>query len=77
MSRVEEYLQKIRETDGLKNAILCGITVSKRERTAEFFVVTDKAYSAMDEAKAQMVSTSFLPSGFTARMKIVKRVPDA
>lgn len=77
MSRVEEYLQKIRDFDGLKNAILCGITVSQRERVAEFFVVTDKAYTTMEEAKAQMLSTQFLPDGFTARMKIVKRVPDA
>lgn len=77
MSRVEEYLQKIRQFDGLKNAILCGITVAKRERTAEFFVVTDRAYTVMEEAKAQALSTEFLPDGFTARMKIVKRVPDA
>lgn len=77
MSRVEEYLQKLRALDGLKNAILCGITVSKRDKTAEFSIVTDKAYTALDEAKAQTLSTQFLPSGFSARMKIIKRVPDA
>ena len=77
MSRLEEYLQKIREIDGLKNAILCSISVSKKDKTAEFFLVTDKAYTTLEEAKAQTLSTQFLPDGFSARMKIVKRVPDA
>ena len=76
MSRTQEYLLKIRELDGLKNAILCGISVSKRDKSAEFFLVTDKKYSALEEAKAQQISGEFLPDGFTARMKIVKRVPD-
>ena len=76
MSRLDEYLQKLRAYDGLKNAILCSITVDKRDKTAEFFVVTDKAYTAMEEANAQELSTQYLPDGFSARMKIVKRVPD-
>ena len=77
MSRVQEYLERIRALDGLKNAILCGITVSRREKTAEFFLVTDRTYSAAEEAKARTESEAFLPSGFSARTKIVKRVPDA
>lgn len=76
MSRVEEYLQKLRTSDGLRNAILCGVTVERRNRVAEFFLVTDKAYSAKDEAFARSLSQEFLPSGFFARVKIVKRVPD-
>ena len=55
MDKREEYLQQIRGIDGLKNAILCQITLSKREKTAEFFLVTDKAYSAMEEAKALQI----------------------
>ena len=75
-SRVKEYLEKIREREGLKNAILCGITISKKERMAEFFLVTDKTYSLLDEAAACAVSKEFLPEGIEARVKIVKRVPD-
>ena len=75
-SRVKEYLAKIREREGLKNAILCGITISKKERLAEFFLVTDKTYSLLDEAAACAVSKEFLPNGVEARVKIVKRVPD-
>ena len=76
MDRREEYLQEIRALNGLKNAILCQITLSKREKTAEFFLVTDKAYSAMEESKALQITQEYLPSGFEAKLKIVKRVPD-
>ena len=75
-NKTEQYLEEIRQLEGLKNAILCGISVSKRERTAEFLLVTDKVYSAMDEARAKAISDEYLPDGFSARVKIVKRVPD-
>lgn len=75
-SKLTEYLEKIRENEGLRNAILCGITLSKKENAAEFFLVTDKTYSLKDEAAARAVSQSYLPQGFSARVKIVKRVPD-
>ncbi len=75
-SKVSEYLENIRKNEGLKNAILCGITLSKKENTAEFFLVTDKTYSLKDEAAARAISEEYLPQGFSARVKIVKRVPD-
>ena len=52
-NRVNEFLENIRSLDGLKNAILCGITLSKRNNSAEFFLVTDKAYTVLEEAKAK------------------------
>lgn len=76
MDRTQEYLQQIRKINGLKNAILCQITLSKRDKTAEFFLVTDKAYSTMEEASALQISQDYLPGGMTAKLKIVKRVPD-
>ena len=76
-NRLNEYLAEIRALDGLKNAILCGITLSKNERAAEFFLVTDKTYTVRDEAAARAISDAYLPEGFSARVKIVKRVPDA
>lgn len=75
-NRTEEYLAEIRALDGLKNAILCGITVGKRENSAEFFLVTDKTYSAQEENAAREISQKYLPADFSARVKIVKRVPD-
>lgn len=76
MSKKEEYVEKIREIDGLKNAILCQITLSKKDKSAEFFLVTDKAYTKDDEKRVAEISQQFLPSGTTAKVKIVKRVPD-
>ena len=52
-SKTERYLEEIRGLTGLKNAILCGITVTKKDNSADFFLVTDKTYSAMDEARAK------------------------
>ena len=77
MNRVQEYLNKIRELNGLSNAILCGITISRRTKTAEFLLVTDKVYTAAEEQTATSISQAFLPAEFTATVKIVKRVPDA
>ena len=76
MSKVEEYLQNIRALNGLKNALLGGITVSRREKSAEFFLITDKAYTDEELQTAQSISQGYLPTGITAKMKIVKRVPD-
>lgn len=76
-NRLQEFLENIRSLNGLKNAILCGITVYRRTMTAEFFFVTDRAYTAMDEAKAKEICGEFLPDGFTPAVKIVKRTPDA
>ena len=75
-NRLNEYLAEIRGIDGLKNAILCGITVSKKDKTAEFFLVTDKTYTVREEAAARSISDEYLPENFSARVKIVKRVPD-
>ena len=76
-NRVQEFLEKIRSLNGLKHAILCGITIWKREMIAEFLLVTDRAYSTMDEASAKEICEEFLPAGFSACVKIVKRTPDA
>ena len=76
MSRVDEYLSEIRALNGLKNAILYGITVFKKEKEIEFFIITDKTYTQSEEVSARSVSEKYIPSGFTAKVKIVKRVPD-
>ncbi len=77
MSRLNEFLEKIRALDGLKHAIVGEISVTKRNSTAEFLLITDKTYSTLEEAQALEICQEFLPDGFSARVKIVKRVPDA
>ena len=76
MSEKDKFLEEIRCFDGLKNAILTEISVSKRTKNAEFTLVTDKAYSIAEEMKAKEICQKYLPNGFTASVKMVKRVPD-
>lgn len=76
MSRTEEFLDQIRKIDGLKNCILCGINVTKRDNSAEFLLVTDKTYTTLEGEEAKAICQEYLPDGFTARVRIVKRVPD-
>ena len=77
MSKREEYLNKIRELDGLKNAILYSISVTKRTRVVEFSLITDQTYTAVEERFANEITQSFVPNGFTATVKLIRRVPDA
>ena len=76
-NRLTEFLENIREIDGFKNAILCGITLSKKEKTAEFALVTDKTYNTSEEARVRSICDEYLPDGFSACVKVTKRVPDA
>ena len=77
MNETEKFLAEIRENEGLKNAILSGINVTKRTKGTEFVLVTDLAYTEKDEKNAEKICQKYLPSGFKASVKIVKRVPDA
>ncbi len=77
MNKVQDFLAEIRESNGLKNAILYGITVSKRDRIAEFSIVTDRAYTERESHLAEIIAQKYLPEGFTAKIKMIKRVPDA
>ena len=76
MNRLDEYLKEIRALSGLQNALLRSLTVSKRNKIVEFLIITDKAYTAQEEAEACGISGKYLPSGFVAKTRIVKRVPD-
>ncbi len=75
-NKVAAYLEELRSLEGLKNAILCEITLSKKSKSALFSLVTDKTYTADEEEKARLVGQKYLPDGFSARVKITKRVPD-
>lgn len=77
MNKTQEYLEEIRTLEGFRNAILSGITVSKREMSAEFFLITDKAYTEEEAQRAEQITGKYLPEPFSARIKIAKRVPDA
>ena len=76
MSKREEYLAEIRKIEGLSNAILLAINVYQKKNMVEFSLVTDTAYTAEAEEKAEEVGGRYVPDGFLAKVKIVKRAPD-
>ncbi len=73
----EAYLNDVRALSGLENAILTGICVHRRTMTAEFFLVTDKTYSASAKEGAKNAAVKYLPPAFKPEVHIEKRVPDA
>ena len=76
MDRTHEYLRALRALDGLRNAVLAGIHLYKREKVAEFLLITDRSFTEAEEEEARKISGSFLPTEFTAKVKIAKRVLD-
>ena len=69
-----QYLEEIRQAAGLARAVLRKIEV--KGRTATFFLVTDKTYSAEDVEYARNVSGRYVPEGFAAEVNVRKSVPD-
>ena len=76
MDRTNEYLREIRAIDGLKNAVLEGICVYKRQKIAEFSLITDRSFTKFDENDALEITQKYLPAEFSAKVKITKRLVD-
>lgn len=75
--KLTEYLEKIRALSGMRNAIVYGISLRKKSRVAEFSIVTDKTYVDAEVERVQNVTQEYLPQGWKAEIKMIKRVPDA
>ena len=76
MSVTEEFLDKIRAIDGMKNAIVSNIEIYGRRKIVCFYLVTDLTYSQNVIPQAEQIAASFLPQGFSAAVKIEKKTPD-
>ncbi len=74
MSREEEYLEEIRRAERLSRAVLDRIVAEGD--TVIFRILTDKSYTEEDVAFAEEVSKKYTPSGYTAKVRLVKSVPD-
>ena len=72
-----EFLEQIRKSDGLKNAVLNKICVDVRAQSCRFEIVTDVAYSQEDAACAERAVREAVPASMQAEAKIVKLVADA
>lgn len=69
-----EYLEEIRKTEGLKNAVLSKIEVDGTKIT--FRLLTDCSYGDEDIAHARSVSARFVPAGYVADVRVMKSVPN-
>lgn len=76
MNVTEEFLKKIRQLDGFKNAIITNIDVFKRKKTVCFYLVTDLTYSESVLPEAEEIASGYLPAGFIAVVRAEKRTPD-
>jgi len=74
--KTEEYIEEIRKSEGLQNAILRKIAVDDRNREADFYLVTDRTYSVNDEEHALSVTEKYLPAGTVVTVHIAKLVAD-
>ncbi len=73
--RSEAYLSEIRQSAGLKRAVLRKISVEGN--TVTFFLVTDLTYGKEDIEAARAVSRNYVPEGCTAQVSILKSVASA
>ena len=71
-----EFLAQIRESDGLKNAVLHRICVDMRARSGRFEIVTDSSYSEEDIARAERTARAAVPASMQAEVKVVKLIAD-
>lgn len=76
MDRTNEYLRELRSLNGFKNAVLSSIVVRKKERVAEFVLITDRSFTPFEEEDARSITQAYLPQEFTAEVRVIKRVID-
>lgn len=75
-TKTSEFLAEIRKNEGLKNAIISEIRVSEKYRTVDFYIITDRTYTAADEAAALSVAKKYVAEGARTTVKISKLVAD-
>ena len=72
----EEFLRRLREHEGLRGAVLNGITVDRASRSCTFCIVTDVPYTAEDESAAADLAREAAPASMRAAVRIVKLSAD-
>lgn len=70
-----EYLEEIRKSQGLQNAVLTKIEVEGERVT--FRLLTDVTYTDEDISYARSVSQKYTPQGYLADVRVMKSVPSA
>ncbi len=74
---VEDILARVREAEGLKNAIISGVTLDTAAGTVTVKLVTDRAYTGSDGETAVAAVRPFVPDCFSLDVQISKLSPDS
>ena len=73
---VENFIDEIRKIPSLGTAIIKSVTLVKESGSVEVDIITDKTYTAEDEAAAKRAVRKFTPELFSCALKISKLTPD-
>ncbi len=72
----DSFLREVRNIPSLDTAIISSVTLIKAKREVEVALITDKAYTREDEAKAKSAVRKFVPDFFSCSLRITKLTPD-
>lgn len=72
----ESIIDEIRTIKSLSSAILSSVSLIKADGRVEIALITDKPYSAADEAAAKKIARKYVPELFSCSVKISKLTPD-
>ena len=72
----ESFISEIRTIKSLSAAILSSVSLVKADGRVEIALITDKQYSAEDEAAAKKIARKYVPELFSCSLKISKLTPD-
>lgn len=72
----ESFINEIRTIKSLSTAILSSVSLIKADGRVEIALITDKPYSAEDEAAAKKTARKYVPELFSYSLKISKLTPD-
>ena len=72
----DTFIDEIRTISSLQTAILSSVSLIKAKNSVEVSLITDKPYTAEDEAAAKKIVRKYVPELFSCTLKISKLTPD-
>lgn len=72
----DTFIDEIRTISSLQTAILSSVSLIKAKNSVEVALITDKPYTAEDEAAAKKIVRKYVPELFSCTLKISKLTPD-
>ena len=71
-----DFLKQIHTIPSFSTAIVSGISLIRQDHSVTINLITEKAFSDDDEARARSIARSFVPEEFDCSLDISKLTPD-